>query len=60
MPMARRRAPGKLLSDSLGVVLAKRPCRVIIDSTPAERLRAAGLDAVAPEQPALAARATNA
>ncbi len=35
MPMPHRRPPGKLLSPTLAVVLAKRPCRVIIDSTPA-------------------------
>jgi basic amino acid/polyamine antiporter, APA family len=35
MPMPHRRAPGKLLNQTLAVVLAKRPCRVIIDSTPA-------------------------
>jgi basic amino acid/polyamine antiporter, APA family len=36
MPMPRRRpAPGKVLSPTLSVVLAKRPSRVIIDSEPA-------------------------
>jgi APA family basic amino acid/polyamine antiporter len=36
MPMPRRRpSPGKILSPTLSVVLAKRPCRVIIDSEPA-------------------------
>jgi basic amino acid/polyamine antiporter, APA family len=35
MPMPRRRPSGKLLSPTLSVVLAKRPCRVIIDSEPA-------------------------
>jgi APA family basic amino acid/polyamine antiporter len=32
MPMPRRRQSGKVLSPALSVVLAKRPCRVIIDS----------------------------
>jgi APA family basic amino acid/polyamine antiporter len=41
MPMPHRRAPGKLLSPTLSVVLAKRPCRVIIDSTPAAPIRGA-------------------
>jgi basic amino acid/polyamine antiporter, APA family len=41
MPMPHRRPPGKLLSPALSVVLAKRPCRVIIDSTPAAPIRAA-------------------
>jgi APA family basic amino acid/polyamine antiporter len=41
MPMPHRRPPGRLLSPALSVVLAKRPCRVIIDSTPAAPLRAA-------------------
>jgi APA family basic amino acid/polyamine antiporter len=36
MPMPHRSPPGRLLSHSLSVVLAKRPCRVIIDSTRAE------------------------
>jgi basic amino acid/polyamine antiporter, APA family len=35
MPMPRRRPSGKTLSRTLEVVLAKRPCRVIIDSAPA-------------------------
>ena len=35
MPMPVRRPSGKLLSKTLEVVLAKRPCRVIIDSVPA-------------------------
>jgi APA family basic amino acid/polyamine antiporter len=41
MPMPHRRPPGRLLSRTLSVVLAKRPCRVIIDSTPAAPIRAA-------------------
>jgi basic amino acid/polyamine antiporter, APA family len=41
MPMPHRRPPGKLLSPALEVVLAKRPCRVIIDSTPAEPIASA-------------------
>src|SRR5205823_13147137 len=36
MPMPPRRPPGKLLSKTLATVLAKRPCRVIIDSMPAQ------------------------
>jgi APA family basic amino acid/polyamine antiporter len=36
LPMSPRRPAGKLLSKTLTVVLAKRPCRVIIDSTPAK------------------------
>jgi APA family basic amino acid/polyamine antiporter len=39
LPMSPRRPSGKLLSKTLEVVLAKRPCRVIIDSTPAEPVR---------------------
>jgi basic amino acid/polyamine antiporter, APA family len=35
LPMPRRRPSGKTLSRTLEVVLAKRPCRVIIDSAPA-------------------------
>jgi basic amino acid/polyamine antiporter, APA family len=35
MPMPRRRPSGRTLSRTLEVVLAKRPCRVIIDSAPA-------------------------
>ena len=38
MPMSARRPPGKLLGKTLSIVLAKRPCRVIIDSTPAQTL----------------------
>ena len=38
LPMSPRRPPGKLLSKTLAVVLAKRPCRVIIDSTTARPL----------------------
>jgi APA family basic amino acid/polyamine antiporter len=53
MPMPHRRPPGKLLSQTLSVVLAKRPCRVIIDSTPAAPIRAA---APAPEDRAEAER----
>ncbi len=46
MPMPHRHPPGKLLNQTLGVVLAKRPCRVIIDSTPATPIRkvAAAID----------------
>ena len=39
MPMPERRPSGKLLSKTLEVVLAKRPCRVIVDSVPAKPLR---------------------
>jgi APA family basic amino acid/polyamine antiporter len=53
MPMPHRRPPGKLLSQTLSVVLAKRPCRVIIDSTPAAPIRAA---AAAPKDRAEAER----
>jgi APA family basic amino acid/polyamine antiporter len=55
MPMPRRRPPGKLLSPTLTVVLAKRPCRVIIDSTPAERIGSAAARATRTEreEPAL-------
>jgi APA family basic amino acid/polyamine antiporter len=35
MPMPHHRPAGKLLNKTLEVVLAKRPCRVIIDSAPA-------------------------
>ena len=35
MPMPQRPPSGKVLSPTLSVVLAKRPCRVIIDSEPA-------------------------
>jgi basic amino acid/polyamine antiporter, APA family len=35
MPMPHRRPSGKTLNKTLEVVLAKRPCRVIIDSAPA-------------------------
>jgi APA family basic amino acid/polyamine antiporter len=44
MPMSHRRPPGKLLSHTLSVVLAKRPCRVIIDSTTAQPLAQASHD----------------
>jgi APA family basic amino acid/polyamine antiporter len=56
MPMPRRRPPGKLLSPALTVVLAKRPCRVIIDSTSAERIGSAAVPRtpVAEREPALA------
>jgi APA family basic amino acid/polyamine antiporter len=53
MPMPHRRPPGKVLSNTLSVVLAKRPCRVIIDSTRAQPI---GL-ATKPAPPAQAARA---
>jgi APA family basic amino acid/polyamine antiporter len=39
MPMPARRPSGKVLSKTLEVVLAKRPCRVIVDSVPAQPLR---------------------
>jgi APA family basic amino acid/polyamine antiporter len=39
MPMPSRRPSGKVLSKTLEVVLAKRPCRVIVDSVPAKPLR---------------------
>jgi APA family basic amino acid/polyamine antiporter len=39
MPMPLRRPSGKVLSKTLEVVLAKRPCRVIVDSVPARPLR---------------------
>jgi APA family basic amino acid/polyamine antiporter len=35
MPMPHRRPSGKTLNKTLEIVLAKRPCRVIIDSVPA-------------------------
>jgi APA family basic amino acid/polyamine antiporter len=38
MPMPARRPSGKVLSKTLEIVLAKRPCRVIIDSVPAKPL----------------------
>jgi APA family basic amino acid/polyamine antiporter len=38
MPMPQRRPSGKTLNRTLEIVLAKRPCRVIIDSTPAQTL----------------------
>ena len=38
MPMPARRPSGKVLSKTLEVVLAKRPARVIVDSTPAQPL----------------------
>jgi basic amino acid/polyamine antiporter, APA family len=43
MPMPHRSPPGKLLSNTLSVVLSKRPCRVIIDSTRAEPIAVAGV-----------------
>jgi APA family basic amino acid/polyamine antiporter len=49
LPMAARRSPGKLLSKTLAVVLAKRPCRVIIDSTPARPLSVTAEPERAPE-----------
>jgi basic amino acid/polyamine antiporter, APA family len=36
MAMPQHRPPGRLLNKTLEVVLAKRPCRVIIDSAPAQ------------------------
>ena len=38
MPMPVRRPSGKVLSKTLEIVLAKRPCRVIVDSVPAKPL----------------------
>jgi APA family basic amino acid/polyamine antiporter len=38
MPMPARRPSGKVLNRTLEVVLGKRPCRVIVDSVPAEPL----------------------
>ncbi len=38
MPMPARRPSGKVLSKTLEIVLAKRPCRVIVDSVPAKPL----------------------
>jgi APA family basic amino acid/polyamine antiporter len=38
MPMPYRRPAGKVLNKTLEIVLGKRPCRVIIDSTPARPL----------------------
>jgi basic amino acid/polyamine antiporter, APA family len=38
MPMPSRRPTGKVLDKTLEVVLGKRPCRVIIDSAPAQPL----------------------
>jgi APA family basic amino acid/polyamine antiporter len=40
MPMPRRRPPGTLLNHTQSVVLSKRPCRVIMDSTPAQPIGA--------------------
>jgi APA family basic amino acid/polyamine antiporter len=42
MPMPHHRPAGKLLSRTLETVLAKRPCRVIIDSAPARPYVATG------------------
>jgi APA family basic amino acid/polyamine antiporter len=42
MPMPHRKPPGRLLSPTLSTVLAKRPARVIIDSTPATPIRPRG------------------
>jgi len=42
MAMPRRSAPGKLMNRTLEVVLAKRPCRVIVDSTRAQSIAQAG------------------
>jgi hypothetical protein len=36
MAMPQNRPPGKLLNRTLEVVLAKRPCRVVIDSQRAQ------------------------
>jgi basic amino acid/polyamine antiporter, APA family len=44
MPMSARRPPGKLLGKTLSTVLAKRPCRVIIDSCRAQPLDAPAAD----------------
>jgi APA family basic amino acid/polyamine antiporter len=43
MAMPSRRPTGKLLDKTLEVVLGKRPCRVIIDSAPAQPLDAAAM-----------------
>jgi basic amino acid/polyamine antiporter, APA family len=42
MAMPKRSPPGKLMNRTLEVVLAKRPCRVIIDSARAQPLAQAG------------------
>src|SRR5262249_1200450 len=39
MPMPPSGPPGRLLNKTLEVVLAKRPCRVVIDSKRAEPFR---------------------
>ena len=41
VPMPAHRPPGKLLNRTLEIILAKRPCRVIIDSTPARPFKQA-------------------
>jgi APA family basic amino acid/polyamine antiporter len=56
MPMPRRRPPGRLLDDTLEVVLRKRPCRVLIDSVPARPFELAkslpdGFRDAVPERP---------
>jgi APA family basic amino acid/polyamine antiporter len=43
MPMPARRPSGRVFNKTLEVVLAKRPCRVIVDSVPATPLRARAL-----------------
>ena len=48
MPMPARLPSGKVLSKTLEIVLAKRPCRVIIDSVPAKPL----VERRPPRQPA--------
>ena len=42
MPMPLRSPAGKVLNKTLEIVLGKRPCRVIIDSTPARPLHGRG------------------
>jgi hypothetical protein len=37
MAMPPNRPPGRLLNRTLEVVLRKRPCRVLIDSEPAQQ-----------------------
>jgi APA family basic amino acid/polyamine antiporter len=51
MPMPHRGPPGRLLSNTLSVVLAKRPCRVIIDSTSAQPIAVARVSPDATAEP---------
>jgi APA family basic amino acid/polyamine antiporter len=46
MAMPHRRPSGKVLNKTLEVVLGKRPCRVIVDSVPAQPLREKQREAV--------------